>query len=380
MSNPRRKYDVAVVGGGIVGLSIAWAAAKSGASTIVFERSARAEGASIRNFGLIWTIGQPQGKRFELSLRSRDLWLELAEESGLWINPCGSLHLLRNADELAVIEEFLQLDPRGNELSLLTPAETASRSPGVNTDGLLAALWSPWDMGINPVSALKCFSTYLSGKHNVEFEFGSTVTRIDDDALWTANAVEFSASKIFVCGGSDFETLFPDQFRNAKLRKCKLQMMATDKQPNHWKLGPTLASGLSLRHYLPFDVCPSLDLLKQRISEEHPELERFGIHILASQNDHGEILIGDSHQYDDDITPFRSQQIDDLILRELNKLVQFPDSKISRRWTGVYPKFDDDFYFLANLDSITTIVTGLGGSGMTLSPALAEQLIREELA
>ena len=55
----RRRADVAVVGGGILGLAHAYLLARGGRHVILFERNARACGASVRNSGMIWPASQP---------------------------------------------------------------------------------------------------------------------------------------------------------------------------------------------------------------------------------------------------------------------------------------------------------------------------------
>ncbi|MGL1549010.1 FAD-dependent oxidoreductase, partial [Vibrio parahaemolyticus] len=46
-------FDIAIVGAGIVGLAHALAATRLGLRTVVIDRDAQANGASIRNFGFI---------------------------------------------------------------------------------------------------------------------------------------------------------------------------------------------------------------------------------------------------------------------------------------------------------------------------------------
>src|SRR5689334_1884362 len=97
--------DVAVIGGGIVGLAHAWMAARRGLRVVLLERTPAAEGASVRNFGMIWPIGQAAGEAYAVALRSRELWLELGERGVVTVERCGSLHLAHRADEIAVHQE-----------------------------------------------------------------------------------------------------------------------------------------------------------------------------------------------------------------------------------------------------------------------------------
>ena len=99
--------DVAVIGAGIVGLAMAYTAAQQGQKVAVFERTPYATGASIRNFGLIWPVGQAPGPMLDRALRARAVWQRLAREAGVWMVPNGSLTLAYHIDELDVLEEFV---------------------------------------------------------------------------------------------------------------------------------------------------------------------------------------------------------------------------------------------------------------------------------
>src|SRR4029077_18544419 len=89
---------------------------------------------------------------------------------------------------------------------------------------------------------------------------------------------------VIVCGGDDFETLYPEHFAIAGLTRVKLQMLRTPPQPVAWKLGPALAAGLTLRFYPAFSVCTTLPTLRRRIASETPEYDRWHIHGLVVPN------------------------------------------------------------------------------------------------
>jgi FAD dependent oxidoreductase TIGR03364 len=373
-----RTTEIAIVGAGIMGLAHAWSAAERGYRVTLFERADRACGASIRNFGMIWPIGQPAGEMHEIALESRDRWLRLAESAAIWANPCGSIHVAHRPDERAVLQEFHgQAKSLGFECSWLTADEVLSKTPAVNPQGLLGGLWSPTEMCVNPRKVISQLPHWLVEEHDVRCEFRTLVTKIESGQLYSSDGRQWAADRIVICSGADFETLFPEVFLDSGMKPCKLQMLKTGPQANGWRLGPHLASGLTLRHYRNFEVSPSLAALKQRIAQETPELDRFGIHVMMAQNDVDEVILGDSHEYGSQIEPFNKAEIDDLMLRELRKTMRLPDWSITERWSGIYAKHPTDPWFQAQPMTDVHICTGLGGSGMTMSFGLAERFWRQ---
>ena len=370
------RYEVAVIGGGIVGLAIAYTAAKQGHRVILFERDGQALGATIRNFGMIWPIGQP-ATTFDRAMRARETWLTLADQAGFWARPWGSLHLAYHEEELNVLEEFIATTRSvGYCCRLLTPEETVLRSSVANPIGLLGAMYSETEVNIDPREAAVVLHRYLGEEMGVDVRYRTAVTAVDYPYLSDGRR-QWSANRIYVCGGADFYTLFPEVMAGSGLVKCKLQMMRTGPQPAGFQLGPNLAAGLTLQHYTSFAHCEALALLKQRIARDLADYNRWGIHVMLSQTRQGELTTGDSHEYGADVSPFDKEEINALILQYLRKFARLPAPAIAETWNGIYAKLPGKTEFIARPQSGVTIVNGLGGAGMTLSFGLAEELLDE---
>lgn len=366
--------DVAIVGAGIVGLAHAYEAARRGYSVVVFERDLRAMGASVRNFGMLLPLGMAPGTVLGRAKRSRGIWLELASAAGFWHEAAGALVLAYREDELDVLQEFAARAPDlGYACRMLDREGVESRCPAVRSEGLFGGLWSEDEVLIDPREAMALLPAYLHATYGVAFRFGTAVTAVDAPFV-VAGGETWRAARIVVATGADLGTLFPDVLGSSELAPCKLQMMRTVPQPDGWRLGPMLATGLSLRHYPSFAGCPSLPTLKRRIADEHPELERWGIHVLVSQNGRGELVIGDSHEYGLPPSPFDRAEIDDLILDFLQTFLNPPSLRIAERWHGVYVRHPERDVVVAAPDEAVRIVNGIGGGGMTISFGLAQEV------
>jgi FAD dependent oxidoreductase TIGR03364 len=368
-----------VIGAGIVGLATARALAVKGYTVKVIERNEKAIGASIRNFGMIWPVGQPSGELYERALLSRRIWKEVCDEASIWYEEAGSLHLAYHKDEWIVLEELAQVY-KGRNYELLGANDTASKSAAINGDGLMGSLYSRDELIVDPRHAIEKIPGWLLEKYGVRFIWGKAVTDICYPAVYMGSDV-MEADEIYVCSGADFETLYPQVFSETPITKCKLQMMRMAAQPNNQRIGPALCGGLSLIHYNSFKKAPSLAALQKRYQEEYPDYLKWGIHVMVSQNERGELTVGDSHEYGLTHDPFDRQFINRLILDYLKKFARFKDETVTETWNGIYPKLTNGQTDLVlHPEQGVTIINGVGGAGMTLSFGLCEQLINKPVS
>ena len=374
------KVDVAIVGAGIIGLAHAYIAARSGRKVTVFERNPAAIGASIRNFGMVWPIGQPAGTLHQTALRSRAIWQEVLEAAHLPFFATGSLHVAYREDEAAVGREFSERAPAlVYDCSWLSPQETVQRSHAIRPDGLLGALYSPTELTVDPRQIIASLPKFLAERYGVQFSFNSAVQKVESSHLY-ASGQHWEADLIIVASGDDFQTLFPEGFRNSGITRCKLQMMRTVPQPPGWTLGPSLAFGLTFKHYPTFLFCSSLQALKERIDRETPEFEKWGIHVMVSQNASGELTIGDSHQYGLAVDIFDKPEVNRLILEYARQYLRVPKLEIAETWHGVYAKHPEHAYVsLTPIEGVRLIVV-TSGLGMTMSFGIAEQTLQGKSA
>ena len=362
-----------IVGAGILGLAHAYLAARAGRTVCVVERNLVAQGASIANFGMLWPIGQTPGAMLELALGSREIWLEMLRAARIAYRPTGSLHVATHEDEAAVGEEFAALSAGlGYSCEWLSRAGALARSGALREEAVRGALWSATEITVDPREVLRALPAFLAERFGVRFLWGCPVTAITGEQVDTAQG-RLEAGRVIVCTGSDFEALYPEQFRSSGLTRCKLQMLRTAPQPEGWQLGPSLAGGLTFRFYPSFRVCASLPKLKRRIEEEMPEYDRFGIHTMIAQTTAGELTLGDSHNYGLTPSPFTSERVDRLVLEHLQGFARVPDFAVAERWYGVYAKHPEKPVVRFAPEPTVEVVTGLGGAGMTLSFAVAAQ-------
>src|SRR5262249_29651767 len=158
-----------------------------------------ASGASVRNFGMLWPIGQPAGPRRDLALRSLAIWLDVLRDSGLWHERAGSLHLAYHEDEAQVLREVASGAGEGDfPCALLGSRGTLVRYPSIRAEGLRAALWSPSETCVDPRQVVAGLPAWLAEQHGVRFEFGRAVLGFDRPRVRTSGG-DRQADHLWVC-------------------------------------------------------------------------------------------------------------------------------------------------------------------------------------
>ena len=368
-----------VIGAGIVGLAVTRALALRGFSVKVFDRNPKASGASVRNFGMVWPIGQPGGILYKRALSSRQIWKIIATEAGIWHEETGSLHLAYNEEEWQVLRELeLVFKKEKRNVALIDKNKIAEKYEHVNNDKLLGGLYSADEMLVDPREALAALPIYMEEKYSVQFHWNKCVSYVADQTVYIGNEEEHEADIIFVCSGADFETLYPEEFLKLPLTKCKLQMLRTSPMPERYRIKTAICGGLSLLHYHSFKAAPSLPLLQKKMAAEMKDYLDLGIHVMAAQNGKGEITIGDSHEYGLYFDPFDKAATNKLVLEYLKTFLKINNNAIAETWHGIYPKLtngDTEIFF--SPDTGVYILNGVGGAGMTLSFGLAEEMVEQ---
>jgi FAD dependent oxidoreductase TIGR03364 len=364
-------FDLAIVGAGVVGLGHAIAARRRGLRTVVIDRDARANGASVRNFGFVTVTGQQRGTCWQRAMRSRDIWAEVAPAAGIEVVHQGLLVAARRPEAVAVLDAFMATE-MGEDCALLSPDEARARLPAL-TGELSGALWSPHDMRVESREAIPRLAAWLAGE-GIEFRRETAVTGVEPGRVHTSSGT-VQAARIVVAPGDDFHTLFEDRFRLYGLTRCKLHMLRVN-DPALGRLPGSVMTDLSLGRYLGYAELPEAEPLKRLLEAEQAEHLRHGIHLIVVQSADGSLVVGDSHHYGATPDPFAPDFVDELILDEYAALFG-RRPQVSERWIGTYASASDRLAFIDRPHDHIRLVVVTSGTGASTGFAIAEEAIAE---
>ncbi|TDW19236.1 TIGR03364 family FAD-dependent oxidoreductase [Kribbella kalugense] len=351
---------VVVVGGGVLGTFHAWEAVRRGHEVVQVERELEGRGASVRNFGLVWVSGRADGAEVVLAQRARDLW---AEMPGISVRTVGSLTVCRTEAELAVAKEAAtRPDAAARGFQVLDAEQTRTRNPALKGE-LQGSLWCARDAIVEPREVLPALRAELIKSNRYQFLGGREVRNVQDSRVVDDHGDTHEGDLVFLCTGAWHSGLIRELTDDLPVRRVRLQMMQT--APLDEILTTAVADADSFRYYPAYKAD---DLPPQApIADEHK------MQLLMVQRNHGGLTIGDTHEYEEPFSfdvrsepyEYLRDAVESILGRELPAIVQ--------RWAGVYSQAtSDEVVVRREVAEGVHLVTGPGGRGMTMSPAIAE--------
>ena len=368
-------FDLAVVGGGIIGLAHATMAARAGKRVAVIERDIRANGASIRNFGFITVTGQERGDSWQLARRTRDVWAELAPKAGIGIAHHGLYLTARSPEAVTVIEAFLATE-MGEGCRFVTPHDFQAAVSGLGGADLHGALFSPHEVRVESRNAIPALTAWLKETQGVVFFNETVVFEATPPRLRTSRGI-MEASAVVVCPGDDFVTLYPERIAAYGLRKCRLSMLKTA-DPG-FRLPAALMSDLSLTRYRGYAALPEARALEAKLRAEQPRHYDNGVHLIVAQGADGGLIVGDSHHYDPLPGPFTPASAEEDILDEYVRATGREAPPVLERWTGIYAVAAERTYLIDTPEPRVRLVIVTSGTGASTGFGIAERVISELL-
>jgi FAD dependent oxidoreductase TIGR03364 len=380
----QNSYDLIIVGAGALGAFHAYFALQRGLKVLLLEKDARPMEATVRNFGQIIPSGMAEGEWFDYARVSLATYKAIQAEYDISIRASGSLYLASSALEMQVLEEkHARYQELGYASQVLTSAQCRQRLPPVRADYCAGGLLFEQEVTAEPDLMIHRLLAYLVARWQLDYRPATPVREVTANATGATvtgtRGERYTAAQVVVCSGRDVKFLFPDVFAQSDLQLCKLQMLATYPLPQVQLPGSVL-TGLSIRRYHAFHSCPSFAQL--RPEDVDPALQQWGIHILFKQALDGSIIIGDTHEYTDMATPDNldfnnADALNQLMLREAQRIVDLPDWRIQRTWNGYYAQSKSQEIFHHSPDPRIHIVTGIGGKGMTTACGYAQHHVAQ---
>ncbi len=370
MNNKR----ASVVGAGILGLAVAKTLAELGYKVTIIERSLKARGSSIRNFGMVWPIGQHIEKQLSRAIKSREVWLDICEKGNIWNNPCGSIQLFTNEIELEMAVDFYEQNKHVRKgLKILSKKECKNQVSNLNELTVLGGLYSDSEIIVESREAIRQIPAILASELSIEFIFGKTVLSANNEKVVTSDGTIIENDLVFICSGFEINILYPEVFNNAPITISQLNMLRS--KPIESQI-PAICGGLSFLHYDAYSSIKKLNEYKQLCEEKYPNQLKHGIHLLVSQNQNNCLTIGDSHEYNMQNDPFQEIDVNNYILDYYNELFTNHDLQISQTWMGEYLKMKDgSSEWIEEIETGVFIFNGPGGAGMTLGFGMADDAI-----
>ena len=341
MSGASMEPDIAVIGGGVVGASIAWGLARNGARVAVLDEGDNAVRASRGNFALVWVQSKGLGmaEYAAWTKKSAEAWpriaAELKDETGIDVSyqqPGGFMLCLSEAEMQARIDAMKRLHNQPDIIKypyeILDHAETKRRLPAIGGE-VVGSIYCPLDGHVNSLRLFRALHAAMSNA-GVDYRPNHPVESISAEQggfSVTGPWGELRSGKVVLAAGLGNARLAPMVGLEAPVKPSKGQIIVTEK------------------------VAPFL---------HHPI-------VTVRQTDEGGVMIGDSQEDLGFDTVVRSPVISVMAERAIRMFPLLGQLNVVRTWSALRVMSPDGFPIYDQSQSRPGAFVATCHSGVTLA-------------
>ncbi|HVH78820.1 MAG TPA: FAD-dependent oxidoreductase, partial [Stellaceae bacterium] len=285
------KYDVVIVGAGIVGAACADELARRGLRVVVLDRDMVGGGATAAGMGHI-VVMDDSDAQFALTRYSQRLWqgLRLELPADVEYEQSGTIWVAADEEEMAEVRRKHDCYQRLDVPTTVLDAHALQRLEPNLRAGLAGGLLVPEDAVLYPPCAAR-FLMARAQKYSAELRLGAAVTQMGQGRVRLSDGVEIEGGILVNAAGA----WSPELMSGVEVKKRKGHLVITDRYPGF------------LRHQLV-----ELGYLKSAHS-----VSGDSVAFNAQPRRTGQILIGSSRQYGAE-----HKEVDHEILRRMLQRAQ----------------------------------------------------------
>lgn len=337
-------FDVAIVGGGIVGAACAASLSSAGLSVSLIESVGVASGTTAAGMGHIVVMDDSEAQ-FALSRYSQQLWDALVPELPKLaeFENCGTIWVATDDEEMAEVRRKHELyAERGIASDILDERALRAAEPNLR-DGLAGGLLVGSDSVVYQLFATR-FLVEKAKRHGAEVLIGSQVTEITDMGIKLANGETINAGKTVNAAGFSATALSP----GLKIAKRKGHLVITERYPDF------------ARHQLV-----ELGYLKSAHGKATDSVA-FNVQPRST----GQILLGSSRQFGAEDGEIDHAMLRRMTARAFEYMPALRKLSTVRVWTGFRPATPDNLPYIGKLPEHDNIYIAAGHEGLGITTSL----------
>ena len=367
-----RNYEVAIIGAGIVGCSVAYYMAESGRDCVLIEKNDIASGTSSRCDGNVTMVDKDPGYDSQLCLFSQELVTGLQKTLNIPFEyrVHGSILVCDNDKEMETAKEWVETqNEAGLKFNVLTPEDIRKESPYF-ADDIPGGLECETDSLINPY--LFCYSMVDKAREfGLDVKTQSEVTNItkgDDFTIETTNGT-VKAKKVINAAGvwAPFLGQMVDLDIPIQPRKGHI-LVASRQEP------------VMMRNVMEFGYLMN-KFGKERIADERTS--EHGVALVLEPTESQNFLIGSSRQFVGYDSSIDIRVVETIANRAMRFFPKLDDVNIIRSYTGFRPFTEDHLPIVSAVDEVPGyyIAAGHEGDGIALATGtgkMMEEIVNEK--